>query len=360
MNSVTEAFQQRENAAALTPAPTVKLMQPEDGSRWDKFVLECPEATFFHRAGWQAVIERAFGHKTWFMYAESDGEIIGVVCLAEIKSRLFGHSLSSLPFCVYGGIAAASEAARQALDAAAQELAAKLNVGHLEYRNLAPQHPDWLSKDLYVTFRKEMFADAEKNMLAIPKKQRAMVRKGIKAGLESCVDSNVDRLFDAYAESVHRLGTPVFPKKYFRLLKEVFAEDCEVLTITREGRTVSSVLSFYFRDEVLPYYGGGTSEAREVAGNDFMYWELMRRSCERGYRIFDFGRSKVGTGAFDFKKNWGFEPQPLHYEYQLHRTRELPDNSPLNPKYQFFIKIWQRMPLAMANLIGPHIVKDLG
>jgi FemAB-related protein (PEP-CTERM system-associated) len=357
MNSVTEVIQELKHSLA---APTVKLMEPGDKARWDKFVMECLEATFFHRAGWQQVIERAFGHKTWFMYAESDGQITGVLALAEIKSRLFGHSLSSLPFCVYGGIAATSEAARRALDNAAEELAAKLNVGHLEYRNLTPRHPDWIARDLYVTFRKEMSADPEKNMLAIPKKQRAMVRKGIKAGLESDIDTDVDRLFDAYSASVHRLGTPVFSKKYFRFLKEVFADDCEVQTITLQGRTISSVLSFYFRDEVLPYYGGGTAEAREVAGNDFMYWELMRRSCERGYRIFDFGRSKVGTGAFDFKKNWGFQPQPLHYEYQLHRTRELPDNSPLNPKYRLFIRLWRRLPLAVANIIGPHIVKDLG
>jgi FemAB-related protein (PEP-CTERM system-associated) len=359
MNTVTEAFQAQKIGTGITE-PMVKFMQPKDRPRWDKFVRHCPDATFFHRAGWQAVIERAFGHKTWFMYAESEGEITGVVCLAEIKSRLFGHSLSSLPFCVYGGVAATSEAATQALDKAAQELAAKLNVGHLEYRNLEAHHTDWISKDLYVTFRKEMLPDPEQNMLAIPKKQRAMVRKGIKAGLQGTIDLDVDRFFDAYAASVHRLGTPVFPKKYFRLLKEVFADECEILTITLEGRAISAVLSFYFRDEVLPYYGGGTSEAREVAGNDFMYWELMRRSCERGYRIFDFGRSKVGTGAFDFKKNWGFQPQPLHYEYQLHRSRELPDNNPLNPKYQLFIKIWQRLPLSVANALGPHIVKDLG
>jgi FemAB-related protein (PEP-CTERM system-associated) len=335
-------------------------MEAKDAERWDRFVLECPEATFFHRAGWQAVIERAFGHKTWFMYAESNGKIEGVVCLAEIKSRLFGHSLSSLPFCVYGGIAASSEGARQVLDKAAQTLAAELKVGHLEYRNLKPQHADWPGKALYVTFRKEILPDPEQNMLAIPKKQRAMVRKGIKAGLQSCVDEDIDRFFSAYSTSVHRLGTPVFSKKYFRLLKETFGKDCEIQTITNEGRTVSSVLSFYFRDEVLPYYGGGTSEAREVAGNDFMYWELMRRACESGYKVFDFGRSKIGTGAFDFKKNWGFIPESLHYEYQLHRSSKVPDNNPLSPKFQLFIKMWQRLPLPVANLLGPYIVKDLG
>jgi FemAB-related protein (PEP-CTERM system-associated) len=359
MNPIIAAAAERQRAG-LSAAPTVKSMQPGDRGRWDHFVLNCHEASFFHRAGWQSVIENAFGHKTWFLYAESNGSIQGVLCLAEIKSRLFGHSLASLPFCVSGGIAADTEAARMALDSAAQELASRLKVGHLEYRNLRPLHADWPSKDLYVTFRKEILPEVEQNMLAIPKKQRAMVRKGIKAGLQSCIDDDIDRLFSAYSASVHRLGTPVFPRKYFRLLKETFGKDCEILTITNEGRAVSSVLSFYFRDEVLPYYGGGTEEAREVAGNDFMYWELMRRACEQGYRIFDFGRSKVGTGAFDFKKNWGFAPQPLHYEYQLHRAKKMPDNNPLSPKFRLFIKMWKRLPLPLANILGPHIVKDLG
>ena len=357
MNTATEAFQLNRT---LAPAPVVRTMQEADAGRWDAFVSECGEATFFHRAGWKSVIERAFGHRTWFLYAETDGRIEGILPLAEVKSRLFGHSLVSLPFCVYGGIAACSDAARAVLDEAAQNLARELKVGHLEYRSLDAHHADWHAKDLYVTFRKEILPDEEQNMLAIPKKQRAMVRKGIKAGLCGDIDGDVDRFFAAYSASVHRLGTPVFSKKYFHILKEVFADDCEVLTITRDGRLISSVLSFYFRDEVLPYYGGGTVEAREVAGNDFMYWELMRRACARGYRVFDFGRSKRGTGAFDFKKNWGFEPRPLHYEYQLHRAKQVPDNNPLSPKYQMFIKLWQRMPLALANAIGPHIVRNLG
>ncbi len=362
MNAITEVTLQGENAPAAHPKPVIRLMQAGDKARWDEFVLACPDATFFHRAGWQSVIEQAFGHKTWFLYAESAGQIEGVLPLAQIKSFLFGHSLSSLPFCVYGGIAAVSDAAREALSLEAQKLAAQLNVGHLEYRNtnLQPQTQEWATKDLYVTFRKAIAADEEQNMLAIPRKQRAMVRKGIKAELQSEIDQNVERFFFAYSTSVHRLGTPVFSKKYFRVLKETFGDDCEVLTITKDGRTVSSVMSFYFRDEVLPYYGGGTGEAREVAGNDFMYWELMRRACEKGYKIFDFGRSKVGTGAFDFKKNWGFEPQPLHYAYQLHRSKAVPDTNPLNPKYQLFIKMWQRLPLSVANAIGPHIVKNLG
>lgn len=352
--------EEHKNSFLMGEKPAVHLLQAQDAKRWDEFLLACPEATFFHRAGWQTVIECAFAHKTWFLYAESRGRIQGVLPLAEINSNIFGHSLSSLPFCVYGGIAAISEPAREALDTAAQELASRLRVDYLEYRNVKTLHLDWPRKDLYVTFRKEILPEIEQNMQAIPRKQRAMVRKGIKCGLESTVDKGIERFFSAYSASVHRLGTPVFSKRYFRLLEEVFADDCELMIITKEGRTISGVMSFYFRDEVLPYYGGGTSDARDVAGNDFMYWELMRRACERGYKTFDFGRSKRNSGSFDFKKNWGFEPQPLHYEYQLHRAKAVPDNNPLNPKYQFFIKAWRKLPLSLANFVGPHIVRNLG
>jgi FemAB-related protein (PEP-CTERM system-associated) len=358
MNTVTDTFASSRPDSA--PLPTVRLMQSGDVQRWDEFVMACPQASFFHRAGWKQVIERAFGHRTYFLLAESDGRIEGVLPLAHISSLLFGRSLSSLPFCVYGGAATNSPAAADALDRAAQALAVELKVDYLEYRDMQQQHPAWPTKDLYVTFRKDIDPDEEANMLAIPRKQRAMVRKGIKAGLQSSIDDHVERFFAAYSASVHRLGTPVFSKKYFQLLKDVFAEDCEIMTITLDQRTIGSVLSFYFRDEVLPYYGGGTADAREVAGNDFMYWELMRRSCARGVRVFDFGRSKLGTGSFDFKKNWGFTPQPLHYAYQLYRSQSIPDTNPLNPKYQLMIKTWRRMPLWLANAIGPHIVKNLG
>ncbi|WP_395403717.1 FemAB family XrtA/PEP-CTERM system-associated protein [Pseudoduganella sp. UC29_106] len=346
-------------------APLVQLLggSAEERARWDAFVQRSPSATFFHRAGWQRVIEQAFGHKTWFFYVEEQGEITGVLPLARIRSRLFGHSLISLPFCVYGGVAAETEAARKLLDAAAEELAASLNVGHLEHHNFTPAHegdPQWLGKDLYYTFRKAIVADDETNMNAIPRKQRAMVRKGIKLELRGEVDDNVERFFTAYANSVHRLGTPVFSKKYFALLKEEFGSDCEVRVILQGEQLVAGVLSFFFRDEVLPYYGGGMPIARDVAGNDFMYWNLMQASAASGYRLFDFGRSKKGTGAYDFKKNWGFTAQPLPYEYRLFASSELPDVNPLNPKYQLFIKMWQKMPLALANLLGPHIVKDLG
>jgi FemAB-related protein (PEP-CTERM system-associated) len=342
----------------------VKLLSPEHAARWDAFVRACPQATFFHLSAWQEIVRTVFRHRTYFLFAERDGHIIAVLPLAEVKSRLFGHALTSLPFCVYGGIAAAADAGEEALallEAEADSLARQLGVQHLEYRNLQARHADWPRQELYVTFRKAILPEPEANMLAIPRKQRAMVRKGIKNELVSHIDPNVDRFFALYADNVLRHGTPALPKKFFQRLKEAFGDDCEVLTVTDPaGRTLSSVLSFYFRDEVLPYYAGDDLAARDLAANDFKYWELMRRACERGCKVFDYGRSKIGTGPYSFKKNWGFEPQPLSYEYRLYKRDSVPQNNPMNPKYRAFIALWKRLPLGVANVIGPHIVRHLG
>lgn len=346
--------------AAEKTGVMIRELSSADKTRWDDFVQDCPQATFFHRAGWQRVIEEAFGHRTWFYFAERDGHIEGVLPLAQVKSRLFGNSLMSLPFCVYGGVAAMTDEAASRLTETAVALAESLNVDALEMRNLERQQSDWKHKDLYVTFRKHIDPDPEENMKNIPRKQRAMVRKGIQAGMISQWDNGIQRFYDAYSQSVHALGTPVFSRRYFQLLCDEFARDCRVLTITKDDRTVASVLNFYFRKEVLPYYGGGTVEARGLKGNDFMYWELMRRSAEEGIEIFDYGRSKQGAGSYSFKKNWGFEPQPLYYEYHLVRANHVPEVNPNNPKYQTFIKLWRKLPLTMTKWLGPHIVKNLG
>ena len=334
---------------------------PAQVARWEAFVAACPQATFFHRAGWQTIIREVFRHDTYFLYAEAQGHIQGVLPLGHVNSRLFGNALTSLPFAVYGGVAALTEDAATALEQEAQRLAQSLGTDHLELRNVQRRHTDWPLQDLYVTFRKEILPKEEDNMLAIPRKQRAMVRKGIKNGLTSALDANVDRFFALYADNVHRHGTPAMPKRYFQALMDTFGPDCEVLTVSSaQGTPLSSVLSFYFRDEVLPYYAGDDEAARDLAANDFKYWELMRRACARGLKVFDYGRSKAGTGPYAFKKNWGFEPTPLHYEFCLYKRDSIPQNNPNNAKYKLLIATWRRMPLGLATWLGPHIVRQLG
>jgi FemAB-related protein (PEP-CTERM system-associated) len=338
----------------------IKISDSAKRGDWDAYVEQCPTASFFHKWGWKEVVEQAFGHPMHYLYAEVDGKIVGVLPLGHVKSLLFGNALISNPFCVYGGVAADSEEARIALEERAVSLAREAGVDYLELRNRFETPSQRPKKSLYFTFRKSLDPDPEKNLAAIPRKQRAMVRKGIGEGLVGVIDSNVDRLHDAYGESVRNLGTPVFSKRYFALLKKVFGDACEILTVEHQGKAVASVMNFYFRDEVLPYYGGGTDQARDLKANDFMYWEVMRRATEKGVRLFDYGRSKEGTGSFRFKTHWGFEPEPLHYEFDLVKATALPDINPLNPKYRLFIAAWQKLPVPISKMVGPWISRNLG
>jgi FemAB-related protein (PEP-CTERM system-associated) len=346
----------------MSSSMRIRSLTDSDAERWDAFVDTCPEATFFHRAGWKRVVESAFGHSCYFLYAEREGQLQGVLPLGHVRSRLFGNALISAPFGVYGGVAAASDEAREALEARACALARELRAEYLELRyDDRPRHPDWpVQSELYVTFRKRIDPDPEVNLAAVPRKQRAMIRKGVKAGLRGEIDLGVERFYPVYAQSVRNLGTPVYSKRYFELLREVFGPACEVLTVVQDRVPVAAVLSFYFRDQVLPYYGGGTAASRGVKGNDFMYWDLMRRAAERGIRVFDYGRSKVDSGSYRFKKHWGFEPQPLFYEYYLHRAKRIPSLNPNNPKYRWLIGAWKRLPLPISMWLGPHIVRNLG
>ncbi len=341
-----------------------KPLTPGQEKAWDDFVFAAPAGTFFHRAAWAAVIARAFRHTPHYLLAERDGAIVGVLPLVHVKSRLFGNTLISNPFCVYGGPLTVEPEATAALEAAAADLMRPTGASGVEFRERTPAAAaasDWVSRaDLYVTFRKPIGADAEANMKAIPRKQRAVVRKGLQNGLTAVVDRDVGKLHPVYAESVRNLGTPVFARRYFTLLLDAFGDDADILTVLDDGKPIASVMNFHFRDEVLPYYGGGTPAARERAGNDFMYWSVMERAAARGARLFDFGRSKLGTGSFAFKKNWGFAPEPLHYRFKLKPGAAIPDVSPLNPKYRLFIQAWKRLPLPVANLVGPHIVRAIG
>lgn len=340
--------------------PTVRAAEPADEAAWEGFVARSPEATFFHRWGWGRAIARVHGHRTHHRVAERNGEVVGVLPLVQVRSPIFGHALVSTAFTVGGGIAADDAAAEAALAAAAAELGRELGVGHVELRHRRPLGIGWVAKpDLYFGFRRAI-PDGEDAMLkAIPRKKRADVRKSLGNGL-AAEFGDVDRFYALYAESLRNLGTPVPSRRWFRALAEEFGEACEVAVIPGQGGDLSAVMSFYFKDEVLPYYAGSVPAARAVHAYDFAYFDLMRRAHGRGARTFDFGRSKAGTGAHDYKTYWGFEPEPLHYQFHLVRARELPGVNPLNPKYRRMVETWQRLPLPVANLVGPPLARQIG
>ncbi|WP_233520563.1 FemAB family XrtA/PEP-CTERM system-associated protein [Flocculibacter collagenilyticus] len=336
--------------------------------QWDNYVDQHEQGSFFHLSKWQDVIALACGHKGHYIYAcDDNSEIVGVLPLVHCKSLLFGNALVSTPFCVYGGAIANNSEILSALEIHAQQLADTLKVDYLELRYQQPrefsaeQQSHWHEKSAHAYFGCDLADTPEEILANVKKKQRAVIRQSKASELDVAFDDNVNRFFNIYSQSVRNLGTPVFSKKYFKLLQQYFPEQCELLTIEKDGEPVSSVMSFYYKQQVLPYYGGGAYQARALKSNDFMYYELMCHASENKHcNYFDFGRSKVDSGAYKYKKHWGMEPKPLHYYYYLVKADAVPNLSPNNPKYQMFIKAWQKLPLAVSQFIGPFLAKNLG
>lgn len=337
---------------------TVNRLNDATRPRWDAFVHDCADGTFFHLSAWAGVIEEEMGCASQYLYAERDGAIVGVLPLSRVRNLIAGDVLISTPLLAYGG-PIGDEDAVGALIGEARSLATTLGVDYLELRNCSPLDGDWETKGLYVTFRKKLEPDVEANLQAIPRKQRAMVRKGMKAETDVVWDPDLNAFYSVFSESYRNLGTPVFGRSLFGRVLNAFPGKVWMTTIFKDKHPLSSVVSFVFRDEVLPYYGGSVVAAREHAANDFMYWVVMERAVEQGLKTFDYGRSKVDTGSYHFKKHWGFEPKPLAYQYHLVKSKELPNLSPTNPKFQLPIELWKRLPLGVTRLIGPPIARRL-
>lgn len=340
----------------------IETLEPGENAAWDAFVDAHPDASFFHLAGFAGIFAETLRQRPHYLIARRGREIMGVLPLVEMRSPLSGRTLVSTPFLVEGGPLASEESAREALLEAAERLAAELDVRWIELRCAAPERPGWQSGgDLYHRFTIVLDPDPERTFASFRRKRRAAIRKGRSLGLTTSLRDDLDTFYELLARSWHRLGTPILPRSYFRALKATFSDRMDMLFVEAESEPVSAVLTFYFRDRALPYYAGATPKARELCAADVMYDALMRHATlVRGCRIFDFGRSRVGTGAYDFKRNWGLASEPLHYSYKLRKVAGVPAINPSNPRLRLFIEAWKRLPFPLTKLIGPPIARTLG
>ncbi len=342
------------------------LREPDECARIDAFVAAHPEGTPFHRPVWLEAVAEGTGNRALALLAERGGEIEAYLPLNAVHSPVFGRVLASSGFAVGGGVLAAAGADPEALFIAAEELALRLSSPSIELRggDLPEDRAGWSIKtESHCGFINPLAADDEAQLLAIPRKQRAEVRKGLDLPLTVEVGSAPqDRAahYAVYAESVRNLGTPVFPRALFDAVLDRFGEDADILTVRHEGKPISSVLSLYHRGAAMPYWGGGTWDARRLRGNDRMYYELMLHARRKGCTHFDFGRSKTGSGAWHFKRNWGFEPQPLSYANWTAAGAPPRDADPTSARHALQIAVWRRLPLPLANRLGPWIAKGLG
>lgn len=341
------------------------LSLADEARRIEKWVRAQDGATPFHLPQWLTAIERGTGNSAHCLVAEdAAGDLVGMVPLHAVISPLFGKAMVSSGFAVGGGILAGTQGIADRLADAVWQLACELKCDTAELRGGAIPHQGWSVKsDAYAGFESELAADDEAQLLAIPRKQRAEVRKGLDKNLVVETGNgqrDLDWHYRVYAESVRNLGTPVFPRALMAETLNAFGEDADILTVLSDGKPVASVLSLYFNGAVMPYWGGGVWQARALRANDVMYYALMNHARRRGCTRFDFGRSKVASGPYLFKKNWGFEPKPLSYSIRTLDGSPPRDINPDSAKYRSVVSVWQKLPLPIANFFGPWISKGLG
>jgi FemAB-related protein (PEP-CTERM system-associated) len=346
------------NALAPVASLDVRTANAND-PRIEPFVRGCAGATFFHLPKWSAAIERGTGQRAHFLIAEQGGALRGVLPLTEMRSRLFGNALVSAGFATGGGPLADDANVADALAGAAWDLARSLGCATAELRGGAVPSGWTASGGVYAAFARDL-PETDKALLAsIPRRQRAEIRRAQSFGLEVSAGSDArhrDAHYRVYAESVRNLGTPVFPRALFETALDDFGDEADIVIVWKDGRPLATMLNFYFAGACQPFWGGGTASGRQWRANDLVYYEVMRRAIERGCARADFGRSKIGTGPWQRKRIWGFDERPLVYSVRGGR-REV---NPLSPKYRARVAAWQRLPLWLANRLGPPIARGLG
>jgi len=346
------------------PMVSIELGSAQDEAAWSDFVEKSPEAAFFHHWAWGDVIREAYGYETIKLLAKRGDNIVGICPLVDVKSPIFGRSLISTAFTIGGGIAAADTEAAIALAAASIEIGKSKNVQYVELRSEKALLTAWHTKDsVYAGFCKTMPEERDARLAEIPRKRRAEIRKALNFAEEGRLTvrfgQDIHTFHRIYAESLRNLGTPMFSKKFAQLLIDKFSQNAEVAIVEGDGEPVAALLSFYFRDKVMPYYVGAIGNARPLRAFDFLYWSLMDRAAQIGGNVFDFGRSKTGTPHFQYKKLWGFEPEALAYQYALVKATDIPNVNPNNPKFRLVSETWKKLPLPIANIAGPLLARHL-
>ena len=357
-SSVSSSVITRGTEAERLP---ISLFSEEERGRWDDFVFSHAHGSPFHLTAWKRSIEETFGYRSYYAIAQDQsGRVMGVLPLFLVRNLFLQKLLISSPFAVYGGILANSAESRLALRNYAVELGRKLRVHSIELRNAYPEQCTGVPNvQRYVTFTQEVGPDQDRILESIPRKTRYMVRKALKENY-SCTRQDEDfRAFeDLYSRSLRKLGTPSFPKKHFERILANFKGMVDIREYMLKGQVASAVLTFYFRDQVLPYYGASDPAFNANSPNNYMYCDLMCWAGKNGYQIYDFGRSKKsGSGSYDFKAHWGMLERELPYEIILMNGKTLPNCSPTNSRLQGLIKIWQRLPLKVTRVIGPYFLR---
>jgi serine/alanine adding enzyme len=336
----------------------------KEGDLWEAYIRRSPQASFYHRLGWRDVIRRSFGHRPWYLIAREDAEICGALPLVEMRSALFGHFLVSLPFLNYGGILAETPEAERQLACAAVELAKRRGASHIELRQAFPfSEPleGWTLRQHKASLTISLTADPKPLWDGLSSRLRGKVRKAEKNQAVFTVGGreDLDAFYSLYALNMRDLGTPVYARAFFENVLDRCGQRAEILLARRAGLPAAAAIAVREGDRIeLPWICQDYTQS-SFNVNEFLYWKAIEWACGQGARLLDLGRSSLDAGTYRFKLQWNPEVRLLYWYYWTMPGVPLPQLNPNNPKYEMAVRFWKKLPLGVANRLGPWIVRNI-
>jgi len=341
---------------------TLSTLDGITSEMWDGYVDNHSNATIYHHSCWREVIGRAFGHKADYLVAlDENRQVVGLLPTVEVKSRLFGHYMVSMPFFTGGGALSDNSQVDNLLMKSAVGLARQRKVSHVEFRESVERDAQWPVRSDKVTMLLALPPTVDELSRQIGSKARSQIRRPDREGV-SVKHGNLDLIDDFYtvfSRNMRDLGTPVYASSFFKIIAETLKERVKIVVVYLKNRPVAAGYLLSYKGRVEIPWASSLREYNRVGVNMRLYWEVLKYSIECGYKTFDFGRSSKGEGTYRFKAQWGAQPQPCYWHYWLNDGVDLPQLNPANPKYELAINIWRRLPLAVANMIGPFVIKNL-
>lgn len=334
----------------------------EDGRAWDAFVDSHQGSSNYHQYGWRKVVEKSFGHRTMYLAATNrHNEICGVLPFVRMKSRLFGSFMVSLPFFNYGGLLTSDDSVDAMLLNASRKMLQGADLEHIELRHLKVCADIGATKQHKVTMILDLKNNEQEQWASLDPKVRNQIRKAEKSGLSTVVGGLelLDGFYEVFCRNMRDLGTPVYGRNFFHNVLEEFPETTRILSVIHNDTTIASAVLTWYRDTLEVPWASSNRDYRHLCPNNLLYWEAIRFGIAMGARKFDFGRSTPDEGSYKFKKQWGARSVQLYWQYLLRDGDALPEMNPKNPKYRLAIQTWQRLPLMLTNLLGPHIVRSI-
>lgn len=346
----------------LETTPRCRLLRDDESIERDRFVESHIHGTLFQTSGWSRAVTETFGHREVCFVAERAGRITGLLPMTVVDSRWFGKRLISVPYATGGGVLSDIDNDTEYLVDAAIDWAKEHGCSNIEIRGGAHDHAGFASSDRYVSFERELPTEVDDVLSWLPRKARAAARNArdkFRLTVE-WGDELLPIVWKLYAKNMRRLASICYPLRFIENLLRNTPGRHWVSVVKQDDEPVAGLMTFLFRDRVMPYYFGASRNSRRCSAANFAYFKLMERGVAEGFRVFDFGRSRRdNTGSFDFKRFHGFEPRPLRHQVWTAPGAKGANLTPSNGRFRAARSVWPYLPLFLTNSISrrlaPHI-----